>query len=209
MPATRIDFRDRVLAYGGRCIAPLTEAATSRPELGASVASWLEVLAHRDPETRPAVLRALTRIAGTSESPIARGAIERLSGRAGGAASKGPRKTTKVRRAAEAEVRARIIKAAREGRIVVYSDLETSRGHIGRYLFNISRDEAELGHPPLTSIVVSKSTGRPGDGFLPAMLEIGFAERGEPLETVWRRAVAAVHAFWAARGPDAEDRASE
>ena len=93
---------------------------------------------------------------------------------------------------------ARIIQAAREGRILTYSDLETSRGHVGTYLFNISRAEAELGHPPLTALVVSKTNGLPGDGFLPAMLEIGFAHPGETLEPVWKRAVAEVHAFWTA-----------
>lgn len=46
---------------------------------------------------------------------------------------------------------------------------------------------------------MSKTTGRPGDGFLPAMIEVGFAHEGEKLDDVWGRAVAAVHSFWQGR----------
>ena len=63
-------------------------------------------------------------------------------------------------------------------------------------LLRIVHEEADAGHPPLTAIVVSKSTGRPGDGFLPAMIEIGFAQPGETSSDLWARAVVAVHEFW-------------
>lgn len=106
-------------------------------------------------------------------------------------------RATLTGRNVEAEVHARIIRAAREGRILTYGDLETNRRYVGQYLFNISRAEADQGHPPLTSLVVHKTNGMPGDGFLPAMEEIGFAHQGEKLEPVWKRAVAEVHAFWA------------
>lgn len=48
----------------------------------------------------------------------------------------------------------------------------------------------------LTAMVVSKTTGRPGDGFLPAMVEIGFTQPGESSGDVWRVAVTAVHQYW-------------
>lgn len=127
----------------------------------------------------------------------ANGALQRLGGAPRTARAKTTHKRTPAGRSAEAEVHARIIRAAREGRILTYSDLKTSRGHVGKYLFSISRAEADQGHPPLTSLVVSKTTGMPGDGFLPAMEEVGFAHRGDKLEPVWKRAVAEVHAFWA------------
>jgi hypothetical protein len=208
-PAERIDFREDVLAFGSACIPPLTNSATRQPTLAASVASWLEVLAGRNPEMKPAVVRALSQIGRSSSSSIVKAVIQRLGGPDRESRARSGWAPAKVRRTAEAEVHARIIKAARERRIVIYSDLETSRGHIGRYLLNISRSEAERDHPPLTSIVVSKTTGRPGDGFLPAMIEIGFARRGEELEPVWRRAVAAVHAFWATHDADREVEAVE
>jgi hypothetical protein len=79
------------------------------------------------------------------------------------------------------------------------------------YLVNISQEEADQGHPPLTSIVVSKTNGRPGDGYLPAMIEVGFAHEGEKLDDVWGRAVAAVHTFWRKQsdGPGEETASSQ
>jgi hypothetical protein len=96
----------------------------------------------------------------------------------------------------QAAVHARIIKAAKEGRVLTYTDLEANRAHQGIFLLNIGQEESDQGHPPLTSIVVSKTTGRPGGEFLPAMIEIGFAHEGEKFDDVWGRAVAAVHSFW-------------
>jgi hypothetical protein len=197
-PAERIDFRDPILTFGPDCLDPLLELVKRKPDLTVSVSAWLEVLVRRDPETKKAVIAGLTSLSRDRDGAIARAVLDRLGSAArppGVVDSDRPRPPS----AAQAEVHARIIQAAREGRIVTYSDLETSRGHVGKYLFNISRDEAEKGHPPLTSIVVSKSNGRPGDGFLPAMIEIGFAERGEELEDVWHRAVSAVHSFWQER----------
>jgi hypothetical protein len=169
--------------------------ATREPDLAASASAWLEVLSRRDPGTKSAVVRALTSIAHTEGGSIARDALGRL-----GVSERPPRtgsiKGPRPPSAAQAAVHARIIKAAKEGRVLTYSDLETNRGHQGTFLLNISQEESDQGHPPLTSIVVSKTTGRPGDGFLPAMIEIGFAHEGEKLDDVWGRAVAAVHSFW-------------
>ena len=194
-PMDRMDLREAVLGFGGACIGPLEDLATRVPDLAASASAWLEVLALRVPGTKPAVIRALTTIGRTEAGSIARDALARLGapGRSPRIGSiKGPRPPS----AAQAAVHARIIKAAREGRVLTYSDLETNRGHQGIFLLNISKEESDQGHPPLTSIVVSKTTGRPGDGFLPAMIEIGFAHEGEKLDDVWGRAVAAVHSFW-------------
>jgi hypothetical protein len=198
-PMDRMDLREAVLGFGGACIGPLEDLATRVPDLAASASAWLEVLSGRDPGTKLDVVRALKSIARTEAGSIARDALGRLGVperplRTG--SIKGPRPPS----AAQAAVHARIIKAAREGRVLTYTDLETNRGHQGIFLLNISQEESDQGHPPLTSIVVSKTTGRPGDGFLPAMIEIGFAHEGEKLDDVWGRAVAAVHSFWAQMG---------
>ena len=194
-PMDRMDLREAVLGFGRECIGPLEALAMRFPDLAASASAWLEVLARRDPGTRPDVVRALTSIARIEGGSIARDALVRL-----GAPERPPRtgsiKGPRPPSAAQAAVHALIIKAAREGRVLTYSDLETNRGHQGKFLLNISQEESAQGHPPLTSIVVSKSTGRPGDGFLPAMIEIGFAHEGEKLDDVWGRAVSAVHSFW-------------
>jgi len=89
-----------------------------------------------------------------------------------------------------------VIQAAREGRIINYSDLATSRGVYGRYLGQLSNEEFDAGRPPISAIVVGKDNQRPGDGFYPYMHEIGFAEPGEKDEDVWERAVLAVHEYW-------------
>jgi hypothetical protein len=205
-PHQRIDFREPDLGHGAACIAPLLGLVDRRPDLSSSVAAWFEVLVGRDPATRTEVVSALRRIARAPDGVIARGALARLgasesAGPAGGAS--GP----KARSAPEAAVHARVRQAAREGRLIIYSDLETSRGHVGTYLHNLSLEEAAAGHPPITSIVVSKTTMRPGDGYLPAMIEVNYARPGESLDDVWGRAVAEVHAFWAAEpaepGPEA------
>ncbi len=197
-PEDRISLRDPILGFGAPCVDPLHELATREPGLAASVASWLETLAGRDPSTKADVVRVLGALARGPDGEIARAALVRL-----GAPERPPR-TGSIRgprppSAAQAAVHARIIKAAREGRVLTYSDLETNRGHQGIFLLNISQEESDQGHPPLTSIVVSKTTGRPGDGFLPAMIEVGFAHEGEKLDDVWGRAVAAVHSFWQGR----------
>jgi hypothetical protein len=193
-PDKRIDLREAFLAHGDACVEPLLELALDDGGFVASVASWLEVLAKRDPATKAHVVDGLVALAQTMDGHYAREALARLNGTA--RLVRSLQDESVMRSDAEARVHAEIIQAAREGRTVFYSDLHTSRGHIGRYLLHISQDEARQGHPPLTSIVISRTTGRPGDGFLPAMLEVGFAKPGEPLDVVWRRAVDEVHAFW-------------
>lgn len=198
-PAERIGLRDEILGHGVDCIEPLVALVEDQPDLASSVASWLEVLVNRDLKARQAVLTALRRLAAGPEGGIARQSLDRLTEAARPARSPHPdraRGKGRVRRDSGAEVYSRLIAAAKEGRLLTYTELETSRGHVGKYLRRIVQEEADAGHPPLTAIVVTKTTGRPGDGFLPAMLEIGSARPGESAEDVWRRAVAAVFDFW-------------
>lgn len=201
-PSERIKLRDAVLAYGSACVDPLMALAGSRPDLSAQVVAWLAELVARDPAAAGIARSALRRLAGRPDGTGAQQALDRLGGVERAAASSSGRRVRtgpKVRRDAGAEVHARLIAAAKIGRVLTYGELETSRGHVGKYLLRISQEESAAGHPPLTAIVVSKSTRRPGDGFLPAMIEVGFAHPGESMDEVWPRAVAAVHGFWAGR----------
>ena len=195
----RIDLRDRILAIGVECIQPLADLAAEDEDFTASVAAWLELMAQRDPGTRQAVIKAIARLARGSQGHYATEALSRMGGSPAKTAPTSRREQPRGRSAVEAAVHARIIQAARQGRTLTYGELETNRRYVGQYLFNISVAEAEQGHPPLTSIVVSKATGYPGDGFLPAMVDVGYAHRGETLDAVWKRAVADVHAFWRGR----------
>jgi len=202
-PERRIDSRTAVLAHGEACIGPLMDTVGRHPKLVSTVASWLAFLAAAQPETIMSVRSALTSLAKRPDGDIARQALARLVGdphpkrKPSAAKQRGKSAACEV-------VHGRLIECARQGRTVVYSDLETSRGHIGHYLHTISLEEAAAGRPPLTSIVVSKTTKRPGDGFIPAMVEVGFASPAEDLDDVWQRATAAVFAYW--REDDSHDR---
>jgi hypothetical protein len=194
-PQGRIDLRAAVLAHGAQCIGPLLDTVGRHPTLVSTVASWLAFLAASQPETLTSVRAALTSLATRPDGDIARQALGRLGG------APRPKRTRSAathrgKSAACEVVHGRLIEFARQGRTVMYSDLETSRGHIGHYLHAISLEEAAAGRPPLNSIVVSKTTQRPGDGFIPAMVEVGFASPHEDLEDVWQRATAAVFAYW-------------
>jgi hypothetical protein len=94
-------------------------------------------------------------------------------------------------------VHERLIKAAVEGKILVYSELPGSRRTWGRDLYRIADYEAAAGRPPLTAIVVQKQSGRPGPGFAIAMEQIGFKSLpGESGDRLWRRAVQVVFDYW-------------
>lgn len=101
------------------------------------------------------------------------------------------------------DIHARLIGAAASGRTIAYSDLGTGRAWVGTYLFRIAHEEDAAGRPPLTSIVVHKTDGRPGPGLLQAMNEVGYARGGESDDALWRRAVADVFEYW--RGRTAAD----
>jgi hypothetical protein len=91
----------------------------------------------------------------------------------------------------------KLIEAAIEGRLVFYSDLPGGRFHWGKYLYRITGEEYRQERPPLTAIVVEKRTGRPAEGFISALRDIGYPmQDGESDEEVWRRAVGEVHAYW-------------
>jgi hypothetical protein len=101
-----------------------------------------------------------------------------------------------------ADIHRRLIEAAIEGRPIAYSELGTSRAWVGAYLFRIAHEEDAAGRPPLTSIVVHKTDGRPGSGLLQALHEIGYARRRETESEVWQRAMADVFRFWRGKSAD-------
>jgi hypothetical protein len=50
----------------------------------------------------------------------------------------------------------------------------------------ISGEELASRHPPISAIVVTKATGRPGAGFYQLCRESGFAQPGETDEDIWQ-----------------------
>jgi hypothetical protein len=196
-PRDRIDLRDPVLAHGTACVGPLARLAKDQPGLRPTVVSWLEVLAKRQEAARPAVRRQLALIARAPGGESAREALVRLGGldAAPKEARPGPRRQEGPS-PAQSAVRARIEVAAREGRTITYGELLTNRAVIGGYLHAISLEEAAAGRPPLAALVVSRTSGRPGAGFLQAMQEIGYVREAESEAAMWKRAVADVLAWW-------------
>ncbi len=193
---SRIDHRNAILQHGVACIEPLLQAVAENDDLATQVVAWMEHLAQTQPDARNAAVNALVSLARGAAVAYARAALDRL-GEGAAVTTPGQKGGTPKRTAAEAGVLSKIIAAARVGQIITYSDLGTSRGYVGRYLHNILVSEHENGRPAITAIVVQKATGRPGDGFVSAMVELGWAHLGEDAEEVWQRTVAQVFAFWA------------
>jgi len=96
-----------------------------------------------------------------------------------------------------ADLHAKCIQAAIEGKTLTYGDLGTSRAMVGRYLGRITNEETMAKRPPLSAVVVHAGAGgRPGTGFLQAMEEIGYNHPGESELQVWKRALAEVYEYW-------------
>jgi hypothetical protein len=96
------------------------------------------------------------------------------------------------------DLRAKLIDLASRGETINYLDLGAGRAMIGRYLYRIAREEAVAGRPPLTSVVVRKGLGLPGDGFRDAMVSVGYigATDDDDERAVWDRAVRETHEYW-------------
>ncbi len=97
-----------------------------------------------------------------------------------------------------ADLRAKLIEVASRGETINYLNLGAGRAMIGRYLFRIAREEQEAGRPPLTSVVVRKDGGLPGEGFREAMVQVGFIDADDDGEerSVWERARRATYEYW-------------
>jgi len=74
-----------------------------------------------------------------------------------------------------ADLRAKLIEVASRDETIEYLELGAGRAMIGRYLYRIAREEAAAKRPPLTSVVIRKGAGLPGDGFRLVQNEIDCA----------------------------------
>lgn len=97
-----------------------------------------------------------------------------------------------------ADLRAKLIEVASLGETINYLKLGAGRAMIGRYLFRLAREEQEAKRPPLTSVVVRKDGGLPGEGFREAMIQVGFIEAEDEGDerSVWERARRATYEYW-------------
>ena len=97
-----------------------------------------------------------------------------------------------------ADLRAKLIEVASRGETIEYLELGAGRAMIGRYLYRIAREEAAAERPPLTSVVIRKGAGLPGDGFRDAMIKVGFIDPddAEDERAMWDRARRTTHEYW-------------
>ena len=96
------------------------------------------------------------------------------------------------------DLRAKLIDVATRGATVSYLELGAGRAMIGRYLYRIANEEAAAGRPPLTSVVVRKDKGLPGEGFLEAMVWVKYIPKaaGHDERSVWEQALRETHEYW-------------
>lgn len=96
------------------------------------------------------------------------------------------------------DVRAKLIDVATRGETINYLDLGVGRAMVGRYLYRIAHEEAAAGRPPLTSTVVRKGLGLPGEGFREAMIQVNYIKPSddEDERAVWERARRETHEYW-------------
>ena len=96
------------------------------------------------------------------------------------------------------DLRAKLIDVASRGATINYLELGAGRAMIGRYLLRIACEEKAAGRPPLTSVVVRKGAGLPGEGFRAAMLQVGFITAAHSYDErdVWDRAVRETYEYW-------------
>lgn len=78
-PTERIELREPILAHGVAAIDPLAELAAGDPDLGPSVAAWLEVLARRDAAAAAPAAAALRGLLVSPREDTRRHATEALA----------------------------------------------------------------------------------------------------------------------------------
>ena len=100
-----------------------------------------------------------------------------------------------------ADLRGKLVEVATRGETVNYLDLGVGRAMVGRYLHRIAMEEGKARphpRPPLTAVVVQKSSGQPGEGFRQAMVDSGYIQKDDPRsdEQVAKAALKDVHEYW-------------
>lgn len=108
--------------------------------------------------------------------------------------------------AAQNEIREKMIAVAALHTTITYGELAaqltTIAPHPGSYVFHallraVCSAEYEAGRGMLCAVVVSKATGRPGQGFFKTMLQRGYD--CSDLEHCWQSACDEIYAYWDTR----------
>jgi hypothetical protein len=203
-PTTRIEFRDRIAAFGLKAIVRL-EPWLSDPRLGAFAVRTIEHAAAM-PGAAPVAKAALQR--AKASGPVrddVGAALGRLRGRARASASTGSRGVRPVdknrgRRTADEvlrDLRDLLVENAGRRQLMAYSETGLSRSVVGKRLDDINRSEHEHGRPLLSVIVVHKGETMPGEGFFICARDLGRYREGEDRAAFVRQEREAVFKAWA------------
>ena len=194
-PSTRIEFRDRIAAFGVEAIARL-EPWLCDPRLGAFAVRTIEHAAAMPGAALAA--RAALQQAHASE-PI-RGDVKAALALLGGPSrpSASPRRRERpMPDEVLRDLRDLLIEHASRRQIMTYSGTGLNRNVVGKRLDDINRSEHEQGRPLLSVIVVRQGTTMPGEGFFTCARDLGRYVAGEDRATFVKQERQAVFAVWA------------
>jgi hypothetical protein len=201
----RIEFRDRIAAFGSAAIVRL-EPWLSDPRLGAFAVRTIEHAAAMPGAAL--VAKAVLQRANASR-PIhedAESALARLRARARASASSTrsrddrPASTQRRRRTVDEvlrDLRDLLIESAGRRQVMAYSETGLNRNVVGKRLDDINRSEHEQGRPLLSVIVVHKRTTMPGEGFFMCARDLGRYEEDQDRAEFVKQEREAVFKAWA------------
>jgi hypothetical protein len=201
-PATRMEFRDRIAAFGSEAIVRL-EPWLSDPRLGAFAVRTIEHAAAM-PGAAPMAKAALHRANATGRiqddvvSALGRlRAQARLSPSTGSRAGRpGDAKERRTEHDVLRDLRDLLVENAARRQLMAYSETGLSRNVVGKRLDDINRSEHEQGRPLLSVIVVHKGETMPGEGFFMCARDLGRYQEGQDRAAFVKEEREAVFKVW-------------
>jgi hypothetical protein len=202
-PATRMEFRDPIAAFGSEAIKRL-EPWVSDPRLGAFAVRTIERAAAMPGAAAVAkvTLQKADSTGRTRDDVVS--ALARLRVQARRSASTGSRpgptgdtKRSRTKDEVFRDLRDLLAENACRRQLMAYSETGLNRNVVGKLLDDINRSEHEHGRPLLSVIVVHKGETMPGEGFFMCARDLGRYQEGQDRAAFVREERAAVFKAWA------------
>lgn len=207
-PLRRIEYRDRIAAFGQAAIDAISPWL-SDPQLGAFAVRVITVAGLRGPRKEAAVALASARPA---VPPVIARDIDEALGQLGIRATPQGEPKSKAPLPMNRLLRDRLVEVARAGKTMTYSDaaaivdLSMRNPHhrrlLGQHLGAISEFEVDHGRPMLSVVVVHKGEQHVGSGFLQLGEELGRKRAVEDDQSFEVRELYRVHDYWRTHADD-------
>jgi hypothetical protein len=178
-PLTRIEYRDRIAAFGQPAIAAISPWL-SDPQLGAFAVRVITAAGLGGPRKEAAAVLVSARPA---VPPVIAGDIDEALGKLGIRATPPGEPKAKAPVEMNHSLRDHLVEVARAGKTMTYSDAAEILGFsmrnphhrrlLGQHLGAISEFEVDHGRPMLSVVVVHKGEQHVGSGFLQLGEELG------------------------------------